>query len=938
MSDMYARGQRWISTTEAQLGLGIVAEVADRTVTLSFPAAAEERTYARRDAPLTRIIYRPGDRVTHFDGESLVVIDQQQQGGLVIYLVRDESGTERVLPEIELDCFVHFNTPKERLLSGQIDPLKFFDLRYQALGHLRSWQQSGVVGLLGPRIQLLPHQLYVAHHAGNRLAPRVLLADEVGLGKTIEAGLILHQQLLGGLASRVLILVPDSLLHQWLVEMLRRFNLHFSVLDEVIASELSHDGQNPFETTQRVLCPLSFLVNHPERQQQALACVWDLLLVDEAHHLKWSREEASPEYSCVERFARIAGGVLLLTATPEQLGVEGHFARLRLLDPDRYYDFDQFVAGEERYRLVTHLVRDLVIGRLPEGLENYLGKNELAAIRAQHASGEVDAACEQAIAALLDRHGTGRVLFRNTRAAVKGFPQRIMHKVPLPFPENHAIAAPLIDWLQVEAVFGVDWINLDARVVWLKEFLKKHRNERVLLICARAETAVTLEEYLRYREGVRSAVFHEGMSLVARDRAAAFFADSEDFAQILVSSEIGSEGRNFQFARHIILFDLPLDPDLLEQRIGRLDRIGQRNEVNIHVPYYEGTRQEALLRWYHEGLNVFEETCAFGHAIFTEFGPELLAVLEQDDAGELNRLIAETACRAAQLRRALHEGRDLLLEMNSCRQPEANQIIESIRASERSADLEGFVEGFCDQLGIDIEEHSSDTVILRPTERMLSGNLPGMDEEGITATYSRDIALSREDIAFLSWEHPVVDGAIDMILSGDHGNTAIGTMRLKPLKPGTLLLEALFTVECIAPAALRLERYLPTTVVRLVVNREGKELGDLLTHEKLSSLVEPVPLATGQMLVGQAREPLEELVRHAEKIAEGKLPAMIEAARMNVIAEERVEVTRLAALAKVNPNIRPDEVTTLQECYGDLDHCLGNATVRLDAIRLVVAV
>src|SRR5690606_622242 len=147
-------------------------------------------------------------------------------------------------------------------------------LRQETLEHLRRLRQSPAQGLLGARVQLLPHQFYIASEVAERHAPRVLLADEVGLGKTIEAGLILHQQLLTGRASRVLILVPDSLIHQWLVEMLRRFNLHFTILDAERCAALapSFDDEedegsagdevvNPFESAQLVLCGLAFLVD-----------------------------------------------------------------------------------------------------------------------------------------------------------------------------------------------------------------------------------------------------------------------------------------------------------------------------------------------------------------------------------------------------------------------------------------------------------------------------------------------------------------------------------------------------------------------------------------------------------------------------------------------------------------------------------------------------
>ena len=173
-----------------------------------------------------------------------------------------------------------------------------------------------------------------------RHAPRVLLADEVGLGKTIEAGLILHRMLLTGRAERALILVPPSLMHQWLVELLRRFALEVTLLDE--QQSLAQAEANPFESGQLILASQAWLFANPQRQEQAAACDWDLLIVDEAHHLDWSAEQVGAGYACVERLAKRVPGVLLLTATPEQMGLASHFARLRLLDPDRYHSLEAF--------------------------------------------------------------------------------------------------------------------------------------------------------------------------------------------------------------------------------------------------------------------------------------------------------------------------------------------------------------------------------------------------------------------------------------------------------------------------------------------------------------------------------------------------------------------------------------------------------------------
>ena len=108
---------------------------------------------------------------------------------------------------------------------------------------------------------------------------------------------------------------------------------------------------------------------------------------------------------------------------------------------------------------------------------------------------------------------------------------------------------------------------------------------------------------------MKVGLFHEGLPLVQRDRNAAWFAEP-DGAQLLICSEIGSEGRNFQFAHHLVLFDLPLNPGLLEQRIGRLDRIGQTQTIRIHVPYVESSSEECVLDWYHRGLDAIRNLAA----------------------------------------------------------------------------------------------------------------------------------------------------------------------------------------------------------------------------------------------------------------------------------------------------------------------------------------
>ncbi len=947
-------GQRWVSNTESELGLGIVLELANRRVTISFPAAGEKRTYAVDIAPLSRVHYEVEQRVSNVEGRAMVITKVEEHNGCLIYLGIDDDEQIMVLPELELDSFVQFSKPQERLFAGQIDKNRAFELRLDTLRYYRQLQKSPVAGLLGARIQLLPHQLYIASETANRYAPRVLLADEVGLGKTIEAGLIIHQQLTTGRANRVLIAVPDSLIHQWLVEMLRRFNLFFTILDEERCLALAESGtENPFESAQLVLCSMSFLSQQPERVEQAAAAEWDLLVVDEAHHLEWSEQRVSPAYTAIEILSRHTVGLLLLTATPEQLGMDGHFARLRLLDPARYFDIEKFREEEARYAPVNELVQKLLAENGLQQLKNHSVQSQLAAFlgtpamtavieELENEATDPEQILSRLIRELLDRHGTGRVLFRNTRASVAGFPVRELHQHLLAAPEmpvsdSEAQSVMSARLLLPELRLGENWLKTDPRVGWLAEFLKQRRGSKILVICARTETALQLEQHLKLKHGVNSAVFHEGLSLVARDRAAAFFAAEEEGAQVLVCSEIGSEGRNFQFSHQLVLFDLPLNPDLLEQRIGRLDRIGQRHTIQLHVPCYENSAQHVLLRWYHEGINAFERTCAIGQAMYQQFEKTLSACLENpEDREAVDNLVQQTRSNATSLAEKLQKGRDRLLELNSCDNQRADQIVEDMHEQEQRHALSAYMEKVFDQFGVDQEHHSASSVVLRPGEHMLGHSFPALPEDGLTATYQRELALKREDFHYLTWEHPMVTGAMDMVMNGEFGNTAVCTMKLSALKAGTILLEAIFTMSCTAPPALQLQRYLPLTMIRVVVDSRNNDLSNILTEKHFNRLGQKVRRHTAQDFVRHTRTQILSMIKQAEQLAGNHEKPIVKKSIGKMKDLQESELQRLQALAQVNPNIRQEEIDHLLSETDDMQHYLDSTHIKLDAIRVAV--
>ena len=949
----FALGQRWISDTETDLGLGTVVAVEGRMVTLLFPATGENRMYAKEEAPVTRVSFNVGDQITSHEDWTMTVEEVQEKNGLLIYVgVRTDNDEPVALKEVFLNNFIKFNKPQDRLFAGQIDRMSRFTLRYEALINQHQRRRNPTRGLAGGRVSLIPHQLYIAHEVGHRYAPRVLLADEVGLGKTIEAGMVIHQQLLSGRAHRVLILLPETLQHQWLVEMLRRFNLHFSLFDEERCIEAFADAENPFETEQLVICSLDFLRKKRRRFEQVLEAEWDLLVVDEAHHLEWSEEAPSRAYEMVEALAEQVPGVLLLTATPDQLGHQSHFARLRLLDPERFYDYEAFLAEEQAYGQVASAAQELLDGETLSDEARQILASQLEGLDLSDAT-----ARQQAVAKLLDQHGTGRVLFRNSRANIQGFPERHLNVYPMPLPEQYKTAIKVMGmmggnggdlqtralrYLYPEKIFqqfegdNATWTQFDPRVEWLLGLLLSARQQKVLVICSEAATAIALEEALRTREGIRGTVFHEGMSILERDKASAYFAQEDGGAQVLLCSEIGSEGRNFQFASHLVLFDLPLNPDLLEQRIGRLDRIGQQNTVEIHVPYLEGTAQRALQLWYHDGLDAFEQTCPTARPVFEAVRDELFELLAANtgDQAALDALLVKTRELHEPLKARLEQGRDRLLEIHSSGGAAAQQLVDKLAAEDDDTGMISFALKMFDEIGVNQDDRGENALVLTPGDHMLVSSFPGLPQDGMTITFDRNTALSRDDMALLSWDHPMMRGGIDLILGSEIGATSVALLKNKALPIGSILLELIFVAE--SAAHPQLYRFMPPTPIRLLMDKNGQNLGEKVAFDAFNRQLTPVNRHLGSKLVTASQPVIHGLIGKGQAIAEELKAGIVDKARAQMAQTLQQDLDRLEALKAVNPNVRDSELDYLRNLQAELHHLIDQTQLKLDAIRFIV--
>jgi ATP-dependent helicase HepA len=937
--DNFLPHQRYTSQGEPELGVGILIETGKGKVKVHFPKTNETRLYASESAPLRRVVFKPGDIIRDKNQQSLLIEQVELQDGLYLY-----SGKGRKLSEAELGEISASHGADDRLFMGDVDSPQTFALRRETLQHDYTRRRSPVKGFVGGRIDLIPHQLYIAHEVSSRHAPRVLLSDQVGLGKTIEACLILHRLLLSGRISRVLILVPESLVHQWFIEVMRHFNMWFNIFDEARCASLdgsAPDG-NPFLDDQLIICSTQFLAHSAKRAEQALAAGWDMLVVDEAHHLEWSLDQVSPEYAVVEKLGKVAKGLLLLTATPEQLGEESHFARLRLLDPNRYADYDDFINEPSEHKIIAAIVEKLYSGKSLNPQESqFLGSN-FSEERLQSLAKGGDAAQDSLMEDLLDQHGPGRVLFRNTRAAITGFPKRKAHLMRIEPSEDTAL------WIQRHTdefihdmglgdvggnqEFGLD---KDPRVSWLLTTLKKVYPAKVLLICKSKEKVLALEEVLEGSASLKVGVFHEELTLVQRDRNAAWFAEA-DGAQILLCSEIGSEGRNFQFAHHLILFDLPLHPELLEQRIGRLDRIGQTEDIHIHIPYLTDSPQHLLARWFHEGLNAFEVNFEGGNEVSKLFSARLLALAKSptlpDEGSKIDALIAGTSVFRRDLQKRLADGRDRLLEMNSFRPRVAEKLVEQIKKEDTDQTLERYFTKVFNHFGIEMEDLASRTYFLHPSSEATEA-FPSVPGEGLWVTFDRKRALSREDISFLSWDHPLTTSAVDMVLSSGTGSASFGVLR-GTNSPG-LLLELLFVLETSREPGLYADRFLPNTPLRIVVDHMGKDVTDSYTVEILDKQL--IPGKMDALLDNQTlmETILPQMIATATAIAEQQRTKEIASGLKRMHLAMNHEIGRLRNLQKKNKNIRPEEIQIALNEQQTLTLLIEAAEVRLDAIQLI---
>lgn len=908
-SPQFAIGQRWISTSEPELGLGSISAVANRRVEVRFSTHATTRLYALEDAPLQRIIFSAGNRIKDTSGQEFKVtsVDENLKSGLVIY----QCG-QTTIPEEQLADTIACSTPQQRLSAGIADSITDFTFRSAMVRERAAITGSPVRGFVGARIDLIAHQLYIAEKATAQTKVRVLLADETGLGKTIEACLMLHRMLMTGQVTRALILVPDALVHQWFVELLRRFNITCRLCSEEQVGEEGPEGEW-FTDDPLWICSRATVRRYPSILKQLTAAHWDMVIVDEAHHLS----VRDPLFGVLETFSAKGSSLILLSATPEQFGRKGHFARLRLLDPHRYTTPETYGNEVQRLGIVSRYIEsqrsasdDSISADTDVALTDELRK-VLTPSNSAADSGEQVLPDSFTVGQLVDIFGVGRAYLRNTRHTIPGFPDRKATITPL---------SPATDGTS------------DPHAVWTAEFLKKHTHRKVLVITSTIAAATSLRDTLQKVKSIDVALFHEDMTLLQRDRQAAWFAEPHG-PRIMICSESGSEGRNFQFCSDLILLDLPWNPELLEQRIGRLDRIGQKHTIAIHVPVIEGSAEALLCRWYHEGVNAFEKNVPAAGMVFEEQKERLETLAAMPDAtGAIDALLEETRTRTTELTAELFGHRDFLLECASNNLSRALRLIDNIEKESAEHRTSSAMEQLFRHFGIKTEE-AGDHRLALITEFCTDHAFPLPRAERPVVTYDRKTACSHDLVEFLTIDHPMVTGALDLYLSSPHGTASFALWNDPNVTE--LLLESLFVIECIAPVELRLFRFFTAQPLRLVVDHHLKAVTNRYPPELLDAHIKNGPvekLVTQKKLIEVT---FPRLLEMSEQFAREKTVPLIENVGKTIRENYAQERSRLSVLASLGAPVSPEERALLDREESSLLEHLDATRVRCDAIRLI---
>ncbi|WP_409978163.1 DEAD/DEAH box helicase [Anoxybacteroides tepidamans] len=438
-----------------------------------------------------------------------------------------------------------------------------------------------------PHLTPLPHQLEVARQVVEQMNGKAILADEVGLGKTIEAGLILKEYMIRGLVKKVLILVPASLVSQWVAELNEKFFI------PAVAQKKSY----VWEQCDVVVSSIDTAKKSPHREiiyeQQ-----YDMVIIDEAHKLKNNKTK---NYEFVQNLKKKF--CLLLTATPIQNRIEEIFHLVSLLKPGHLGNASYFAETYGKTRSLQTdehlkaLVNKVMIRnrRIDTGIEWSKRHVETVIIEFSKEERELYEAVQslKADETFLKHQFSLITMLRevcSSREALYLTLKNMMGKYNGEMP-------PYME----ELIEKINSVTVNSKAKKALELIQRI-NDKVIIFTEYRATQLYLQWFLQ-QNGISSVPFRGGFKRGKKDWMKDLFKNR---VQVLIATEAGGEGINLQFCHHVINYDLPWNPMRLEQRIGRVHRLGQTNDVRIYNFAVKDTVEEHILKLLYDKIRLFE--------------------------------------------------------------------------------------------------------------------------------------------------------------------------------------------------------------------------------------------------------------------------------------------------------------------------------------------
>jgi superfamily II DNA or RNA helicase len=861
--------------------VGVIHEVEGPRIRVRFDGETESKIFNARAGVVERV--ELGGMVLRASTGAIGLLHSQTTAAPPRWQVILD-GKLVTVPEADLRPHV-VDDPHSRMVDGRLGtPLQFalaVTARRYELEHLT----NDLVSLGEARVDIKPHQVSVVHRVISNYPHRFLLCDEVGLGKTIEAGMILKELRARGAAGRTLVIAPPNLVKQWQFELKSKFNEAFSVINSGTVKYLKEtQGQagNPFEFSDSVIVSSAWITGE-KWSKLASEVPWDMVIVDEAHHARVRGSGRSRRETRLYRTVRTLAApdafskrsALFLTATPMQLDSAELYSLVELLDPALFPTEEHFDIHRAEVPGLSRLVHDLSEHGfpLPDGEQGSTIERvaawldidlETAIARLSAGAASVAEVCDE----LSAKHLLSEVLIRNRKKLVGGFMPRQAHRweVELSNEERVALeaveryvregyakaartndsavgflmvifqklmassiralrtslerrrlklegsaAAPVLDKktkAQLEALEirldddefvgalldeiaasdGEEAVELgklvalldqvptdskgDALVARLVELQGHDASAKVLLFTEFRET----QEYLRERLeaiGWDVQLFHGQLKPEAKDAAVDAFKAAEG-PSILLSTEAGGEGRNFQFCHLLVNYDLPWNPMRIEQRIGRVDRIGQEHTVQVFNFWVKGTIEERVLDVLERRINVFEDTVGGLDPILGDAERDLTRILQlggEERERALAKFEEQIEKKIGAARAAEEKLRDFIMETKSYSKEMAALLADQVSPI-TPGDQELFVSRLLADVNTYLDRQEDGTWEVTFHEPFLSDFPAHAKERKRMVALRPDVKPDSEHVEYLALGHPVIDDLLAQVTSPSYAGSA----------------------------------------------------------------------------------------------------------------------------------------------------------------------